>query len=93
MDFVLVSVLVGALAVPPVLNVALCPAGRFVRFAVSVVASPSGSVAETFTVRSEFSAPDAVAGAVTTGARSVLAMVIVVDADPDKAFVAVKLTE
>jgi hypothetical protein len=38
------------------------------------------------------SAPEAVAGAVTTGARSTLFTVIVVDADPDSVFEAVNVT-
>jgi hypothetical protein len=43
-------------------------------------------------VISVFSFPEAVAGAVTTGARSTLFTVTVVAAEPDRAFVAVKLT-
>jgi hypothetical protein len=45
----------------------------------------------TLTVRSEFSLTEAVAGAVTTGARSTLFTVIAVDAEPDKLFVAVNV--
>ncbi len=41
---------------------------------------------------SVFSAPEAVAGAVTTGARSTLVTVIAVVAEPERAFVAVKVT-
>ena len=58
-----------------------------------VIASPSGSAADTVKVISVFSAPVAVAGAVTTGARSVLVTVIVVVAEPLSAFVAVNVTE
>jgi hypothetical protein len=50
--------------------------------AVSVaIASPSGSAAVTVNVIGEFSAPDNVAGAVTTGARSGPRTVISVDAE------------
>src|SRR5512138_657964 len=56
-----------------------------------VMASPSASFAETVTVRSEFSFTEAVAGAVTVGARSTLLTVIAVDAEPDRAFVAVNV--
>jgi hypothetical protein len=57
------------------------------------IASPSGSEAVTVKVRSEFEAPEAVAGAVTTGARSVFVIVIAVVAEPLSAFEAVKVTE
>ena len=57
-----------------------------------VIASPSGSAAVTVKVISVFEAPDAVAGAVTTGARSVFVTVIAVVAVPERAFVAVKVT-
>jgi hypothetical protein len=43
-------------------------------------------------VISVFSAPEAVAGAVTTGARSTLLTVTVVAAEPERAFVAVTVT-
>jgi hypothetical protein len=43
-------------------------------------------------VISVFSAPEAVAGAVTTGARSTLFTVTVVAAEPERAFVAVTVT-
>ena len=56
-----------------------------------VMASPSGSLAVTLTVRSEFSFTEAVAGAVTVGARSTLLTVIAVDAEPDNVFVAVNV--
>jgi len=56
-----------------------------------VIAWPSGSAAETVNVRSTLEAPEAVGGAVTTGARSVFVTVIVVDAEPERAFVAVKV--
>ena len=56
-----------------------------------VMASPSASAAVTVTVRSEFSLTEAVAGAVTTGARSTLFTVIAVDAEPERAFVAVNV--
>ena len=77
---------------PPAVNVA--PAVMAVPAAVSeVIAVPSGSFAETVKVRSEFSFTDAVAGAVTVGARSTLFTVIAVDAEPDCVFVAVNVTE
>jgi glucosamine 6-phosphate synthetase-like amidotransferase/phosphosugar isomerase protein len=57
-----------------------------------VMASPSGSTADTVKVISVFSAPEAVAGAVTTGARSTLVTVTVVDAEPLRAFEAVNVT-
>src|SRR6185436_16317964 len=56
-----------------------------------VMASPSGSAAVTLTVRSEFSLTEAVAGAVTVGARSTLFTVIAVEAEPERAFVAVNV--
>jgi hypothetical protein len=43
-------------------------------------------------VISVFSAPEAVAGAVTTGARSTLFTVIVVDVELERAFDAVNVT-
>ena len=62
--------------------------------AVSVVmASPSGSAAVTVKVKSVFAGVLAVAGAVTTGARSTLVTVIAVVAVPESAFDAVKVTE
>ena len=74
----------------PAANVA--PAVMAVPEAVSeVIASPSMSDAETPTVRSEFSFTEAVAGAVTVGARSTLFTVIAVDAEPDNVFVAVNV--
>jgi hypothetical protein len=74
----------------PAANVA--PAVTAVPEAVSeVIASPSMSDAETVTVRSEFSLTEAVAGAVTVGARSTLFTVIAVDAEPDCVFVAVNV--
>jgi hypothetical protein len=57
-----------------------------------VIASPSGSPAVTVKVISEFSAPEAVAGAVTTGARSTFVTVIAVAAVPLKALLAVNVT-
>jgi len=53
---------------------------------------PSGSVAVSVKVISVFSAPEAVAGAVTTGARSTLLTVTVVAAEPERAFDAVNVT-
>ena len=51
-------------------NVALLPAGRLDRSAVSpVIASPSGSVAVTFTLIVVASWPKIASGATTTGAR------------------------
>jgi len=44
-------------------------------------------------VISVFSAPEAVGGAVTTGARSTLVTVMFVVAEPESAFVAVNVTE
>src|SRR5258706_14474889 len=57
-----------------------------------VMASPSGSAADTVKVISVFSAPEAVAGAVTTGGRSPFETVIAVVAEPERAFVAVNVT-
>ncbi len=69
------------------------PAVMAVPDAVNVVmASPSGSLAVTVKVISVFSAPEAVAGAVTTGARSPFETVIAVVAEPVRAFVAVNVT-
>jgi len=56
-----------------------------------VMASPSGSEAVTVKVMSVPTWPEALGGAVTTGARSVFVTVIVVVAEPDIAFVAVKV--
>jgi hypothetical protein len=70
----------------------VAPAGRpdAVRL---VMAFPSGSDADTVKVISVFSAPEAVAGATTTGARSTAPTVMTVVAEPERAFVAVKVTE
>ena len=57
-----------------------------------VIASPSGSTALTRNVISVPSLPEAVAGAVTTGARSTLFTVIAVVAEPLSAFDAVNVT-
>jgi len=73
----------------PAVNVAPAGSGAAVRL---VIASPSGSAADTVKVISVFSAPPAVAGAVTTGARSLFVTVIVVVAEPERAFVAVNVT-
>jgi hypothetical protein len=74
----------------PAANVA--PAVTAVPVAVSeVMASASGSLAVTLTVRSEFSFTEAVAGAVTVGALSTLLTVIAVDAEPERLFVAVNV--
>src|SRR6185503_13962133 len=74
----------------PAANVA--PAVMAVPVAVNeVMASASGSFAVTLTVRSEFTLTEAVAGAVTVGARSTLLTVIAVDAEPERAFVAVNV--
>jgi hypothetical protein len=74
----------------PAANVA--PAVMAVPVAVSeVIAGPSASDAETSTVRSEFSLTEAVAGAVTTGAPPA-PTVIAVEAEPERAFVAVNVT-
>src|SRR5688572_9115970 len=69
-------------------NVAPAGRGAATRF---VIASPSGSDADTVKVISVFSAPPAVAGAVTTGARSVSVTVMFVVAEPESAFDAVKV--
>ena len=74
----------------PAANVA--PAVMAVPEAVSeAIAGPSASDAVTLIVRSEFSFTEAVAGAVTTGALPV-PIVIAVDAEPERAFAAVKVT-
>jgi hypothetical protein len=71
----------------------VAPAVMAVPVAVSeVIASPSGSEAVTLTVSSAPSAPVAVAGAVTTGARSTLVTVIAVVPEPERAFDAVNVT-
>jgi hypothetical protein len=75
----------------PAVNVLPVVAGEEAAVNV-VIAVPSGSEAVTVKVISVFSAPEAVAGAVTTGARSTLFTVIVVAAEPDRAFVAVNVT-
>ena len=68
------------------------PAVMAVPVAVSeMIVSPSGSEADTVNVMSVFSLPLAVAGAVTTGARSTLFTVIAVLADPLSAFAAVNV--
>jgi hypothetical protein len=75
----------------PAVNVA--PAEMAVPDAVNeVIASPSGSTAATVNVMVEPSTPDAVAGASTEGGRShPLPTVIVVAAEPLRAFWAVKV--
>ena len=60
--------------------------------ASEAIASPSGSEAVTFTVIWLSAFPFAVAGAVTSGARSTLVTVITVLAEPVKAFEAVNVT-
>ena len=73
----------------PAANVA--PAVMAVPEAVSeAIAGPSASDAETVKLRSEFSFTDAVAGAVTTGAPPA-PTVIAVEAEPERAFVAVNV--
>jgi hypothetical protein len=57
-----------------------------------VIAWPSASAAVTFTVRRLFSATAAVAGAVTTGAWSVLVTVMAVVPEPESALLAVNVT-
>ena len=57
-----------------------------------VIAWPSGSAAVTVTVSGLPETPEAVAGAVTTGARSPLVTVSVVAAEPKSAFVAVNVS-
>ena len=75
----------------PAVNVA--PAVMAVPAAVSeVIAWPSGSTAETVKLRGAPTVPFCDAGAVTTGARSTLFTVIAVDAEPERAFVAVNVT-
>ena len=56
------------------------------------MALPSGSAAVTLTVRRPFSATVAVAGAVTTGATSVLLTVMAVVPEPESALLAVNVT-
>ena len=56
------------------------------------MASPSGSAALTVNVVRTFEVALTVAGAVTTGARSVFAIVIAVEAEPERAFDAVNVT-
>jgi hypothetical protein len=77
----------------PAVNVA--PAVMAVPEAVSdAMASPSGSPAPTVNVSNAFSQAALMAGAVTTGARSWLAMLMLVVAEPDKnEEVAVNVTE
>src|SRR5688572_28643927 len=70
-------------------NVAPAGRGAATRF---VIASPSGSDADTVKVISVFSAPEAVAGATTTGARSTWVTVIVLDPEPSSPFEAVNVT-
>jgi len=80
-------------SVPVVLpgpGVKLDPAGPVA--ASDVIASPSGSEAVTFTVITVPSLPLAVAGALTTGARSTLLTVTTVLEEPLKPFAAVKVT-
>ena len=60
--------------------------------ASDVIGSPSGSAAVTWTVTGSFSATLAVAGAVTTGARSEFETVISVVAEPERALLAVNVT-
>src|SRR5688572_3357015 len=93
--YVPVCALVGVqLNVPDVLAaffVNVAPAGRGAATRL-VIASPSGSDADTVKVRSVFEAALCVAGATTTGARSTLVTVIVVVAEPERAFEAVNVT-
>jgi hypothetical protein len=56
------------------------------------IASPSGSPADTVKLPATPSLKDAVAGAVTTGARSIWFTVIAVEAEPERAFDAVNVT-
>jgi hypothetical protein len=60
--------------------------------AKEVIGFPSGSEAKTVNVIGFPATPEAVAGAVTTGARSTSVIVIWVLAAPLSAFVAVKVT-
>jgi hypothetical protein len=72
---------------------ALLPAGNADVSAVrAVIVSPSGSEAVTENEISVPSFPEAVAGAVTTGARSTSFTVITVEAVPLKALLAVNVT-
>ena len=75
----------------PAPGVKVAPAGSPVALS-EAIASPSGSAAVTSTVSGAFSAPDAVAGTVTTGGRSFSVTVIVVVAEPESALLAVKVT-
>jgi hypothetical protein len=74
-------------------NAALFPTGSPEMSAIkAVIVSPSGSAAATVNEISVPSFPEAVAGAVTTGARSTLFTVIAVAAVPLKALLAVNVT-
>src|SRR5262245_30837452 len=84
-----VHVIVALVKPGPVVNVA--PAGTPVGVS-DVIGSPSGSAMVTLTVRDEFSATVTVAGAVTTGARSVLVTVMAVVPEPESALLAVNVT-
>jgi hypothetical protein len=75
----------------PAPGVNVAPAGRLEAESV-VRPSPSGSDAVTSTVISEFSAPEAVGGALTTGAWSKLVTVMSVLFDPVSALLAVNVT-
>src|SRR5688572_12334354 len=69
----------------------VAPAGRGAAVRL-VIASPSGSTAGTVNVSRTFVGPLTDDGAVTTGARSVLVIVIVVVAEPERAFDALNVT-
>jgi hypothetical protein len=75
----------------PAVNVLPVVAGEEASVSV-VIAWPSGSVAVTVTVPVVPVVKEAVAGAVTTGARSTLTTVTVVAAEPERAFDAVTVT-
>jgi hypothetical protein len=75
----------------PAVNVLPVVAGVLTSVSV-VIAWPSGSAAVTVTVPAVPVVKEAVAGAVTTGARSTLFTVTVVAAEPERAFVAVTVT-
>ena len=69
----------------------VAPIGRPVAVRL-VIVSPSGSEAVTVKVSSAFSLTKAVAGAITTGARSKSVTMMLVVAEPERAFVAVNVT-
>ena len=79
--------------VPLATKVALWPAGSTTRLALSeLIASPSGSEADTTKLISVDSLPPAVGVTVTTAARSTFETVIALEPEPDWLFDAVNDT-